>query len=72
MNKNVEFPQVVAVHDAESDKVAPAADSQLLADPSLVVFNAFPLNDEACGYFGGCETIGYKGQDVPFTVRKLE
>lgn len=61
MNQGIKFPQVIPVHNAELDKVAAAADFQLFADPSLVVFNAFPLDYEACSYFGGGETIRYEG-----------
>lgn len=72
MNQAVKFPQVFPVHDAEPDEVASPADPQFFADPSLVIFNAFPLNDEACSYFGGGEAVGNEGQNVPFAVGELE
>ena len=72
MNQAVKFSQVFPVHDAKPDEVAPAADPQFFADPSLVIFDAFPLNDEACGYLGGSEAVGNKGQNVPFAVGELE
>lgn len=61
MNQGIKFPQVIPVHNAKLNEVAPAADFQLFTDPSLVVFNAFPLNNEACSYFGSGKAVGYKG-----------
>ena len=72
MNQEIEFSQVIPVHNAEFNEVAPAPDFQLFADPSLVILNAFWLNDKAWGYFGGGEAIGHEGQYVPFTVGELE
>ena len=71
-SQNVKFPQVIPVHDAEPDEVTPASDFQFFADPSLVIFNAFGLNDKARGYFGGGEAIRDEGKNVPFTVSELE
>jgi hypothetical protein len=72
MNQGVKFPQVVAVHNAEPDEVTPTFDSQLFADPSLVIFNAFGLNNQACSYFGGSQAICDERQNVPFAVCELE
>ena len=71
-SQNVKFSQVITVHNAESDEITPASDFQLFADPPLIIFNAFGLNDEARGYFSGGEAIRDEGKDVPFTVSELQ
>nr|WP_229240384.1 hypothetical protein [Dyadobacter sp. SG02] len=68
MNQDVKLSQVIPVYNAKSDKVASAAYVQLFADPALVVFNAFRLNNEACRYFGGGKAIGHERQHVPFAI----
>ena len=70
MNQDIKFPQVVPVYNAELYEIGAAADFQLFTDPSLVVFDAFALNDEACGYFGRGEAIGNESKHVPFAVGK--
>lgn len=61
MNQRIKFPKILAVYNAELNKVAATAYFQLFADPSLVVFNAFPLNDKASGYFSSGEAVGDEG-----------
>lgn len=58
MNQRIKFPQVIAVHNAEFDKVTASADFRFFTDPSLIVFNTFPLNDEAGSYFGCGKAVG--------------
>lgn len=72
VNQDVKFSQVVPVYNAELYEVGATAYFQLFTDPSLVVFDTFPLNDEACSYFGRCEAVGYEREHVPFTVGELE
>lgn len=61
MDDGIKFPQVIPVHNTKLYKVTAAADFQLFADPSLVVLNAFRLNDEAGGYFGRSQAVGNEG-----------
>lgn len=71
-DQHVELPQVIPVYNAEPDQVTSAGDFQLFTDPSLVIFNAFPLDNEAFGYFGGGEAIGHEGYHFPFSVGELK
>lgn len=72
VNQDVKLSQVIPVYNAELYEVGAAADFQFFANPSLVVFDAFPLNNEACGYFGRGEAVGYEREYVPFAVGELE
>jgi hypothetical protein len=58
MNQSIKLSQVIPVHNAEFDKVTASADFQFFTDPSLIVFDTFPLNDKAGSYFRGGEAVG--------------